>query len=102
MENENTGRSPRERTHKILRAVFFALGIVCAVTLAVELWGYVSFLIAVLGSDSASVGIIGGADGPTAIFVTSGPQAPAFSIGTVLLPVAGLLMSILGVTKTRK
>lgn len=101
MKNENTNRSPGHRRRKVLRSVFLALGIVCAATLAVELWGYVSFLFA-LGSDSASVGIIGGVDGPTAIFVTSGSKPPVFAVGTVLLPIVGLLMAILGLFKTRK
>lgn len=102
MKNENPGRSPQERRRKILRSVFLALGIVCAVTLAAELWGYVSFLFAVLGSDSVSVGIIGGADGPTAIFVTSDSKPPVFALGAMLLPIIGLLMAIFGVFKTKK
>ncbi len=33
---------------------------------------------------SSSVGIIGGADGPTAIFLTTSPDAGSFLVGTVL------------------
>ena len=102
MKNGNNISSPRERRRKLLRTLFLALGIVCAVTLASVLWGYISFLFSVLGSDSATVGIIGGADGPTAIFVTSVRTPPAFAVGTVLIPIAGLLMAVLGVCKTRK
>ena len=102
MENEQNSRPPRERRRKILRTVFLALGFVCAAVLAVVFGSYISFLFAILGSDSAAVGVIGGADGPTAIFVTSGPNPPEFTVSTVLVPIAGLLMAILGVSKTKK
>ena len=42
-----------------------------------------------------SVGIIGGADGPTAIFVTGNPVVPILLIGAaILLVVAGIGFAI--------
>lgn len=49
-------------------------------------------------STAASVGIIGGADGPTAIFVTRKP-AQALEL---LLPLLGIVLPIAGLVLTRK
>lgn len=46
----------------------------------------------------ASVGIIGGADGPTAIFITRGPAKTA----ELLLPLLGIVLPVLGLVLTRK
>lgn len=46
----------------------------------------------------ASVGIIGGADGPTAIFIT---QKPAQAL-ELLLPLLGIILPIAGLVLTRK
>lgn len=49
---------------------------------------------AVSASEAASIGIIGGADGPTAIFVTA-PDLPSYWIpGLLFLAGIGLLMII--------
>lgn len=48
--------------------------------------------------DAASVGIIGGADGPTAIFLTRSPASTA----RTLLPLLGIILPVLGLSLTRK
>lgn len=47
---------------------------------------------------AASVGIIGGADGPTAIFITRSPAKTA----ELLLPLLGIVLPVLGLVLTRK
>lgn len=49
-------------------------------------------------SGAASVGIIGGADGLTAIFVTRSPARTA----EVLLPLLGIILPVMGLLLTRK
>lgn len=76
------------------------IGIVLAVLGAVlAVWGILT-LTAADPAASASMGIIGGADGPTAIFVTSkaGPLAVLFLLfGTGVLPlVLGAVCLVIG------
>jgi len=51
-----------------------------------------------IGNGAASIGIIGGADGPTAIFITRRPAG----IAEILLPVLGLALPIGVLLLTRK
>lgn len=56
--------------------------------------GLVGFLVRVFNSSaSSSIGIIGGADGPTAIFVTASPDYIWYKIGVSIFV---LIMGILG------
>lgn len=57
---------------------------------------YFHFLAVPLGS---SLGVIGGADGPTAIFVAAGSFDPA---ALALVPAAVFGLSVFGLCKTRK
>jgi Na+-transporting methylmalonyl-CoA/oxaloacetate decarboxylase beta subunit len=45
-------------------------------------------------SEAASIGIIGGADGPTAIFVTA-PDHPSFAIPVLLLLVGAAMLMLI-------
>lgn len=75
-----------------LRWVMLALSIISGIILAAD--GFTSLMLWLFNRQiNQGVGIIGGADGPTAIFVTSAP--PSFSyymeiIGLVILVVAGV------------
>lgn len=75
-----------------LRWVMLALSVISGGILAAD--GFTSLMLWLLNRQvDHSIGIIGGADGPTAIFVTSAP--PSFSyymeiIGLVILVVAGI------------
>ena len=56
--------------------------------------GVVNLLVAAITfTEKQSVGIIGGADGPTAIFVTQAPESAAYS---VLMAALILVMSLVG------
>ena len=99
MENKNHERYPGDKRRKLVRILCWVLGIICTFALAVILWSYAAFLFAL---NSTSVGIIGGADGPTAVFVTTRLPGPSAYIGTVFLPLAGILLAIYGIFKTRK
>ena len=56
--------------------------------------GVVNLLVAAITfTEKQSVGIIGGADGPTAIFVTQSPESEAYS---VLMAALILVMSLVG------
>lgn len=78
------------------RYVFLALAILCALWLAWYL-GLTMFT-QIFANEAASLGVIGGADGPTAIFVTT---SPGFDWDIVL--VAGLLIGgIAGFLRLRR
>lgn len=47
-------------------------------------------------SNLASIGVIGGADGPTSIFVTSSPNMPYIIAGIAGLAVIGVVLLIVG------
>lgn len=85
------------------RFVFAALAAYGAVELLDKLVGYVLLTIYRLGffsldPDAASIGIIGGADGPTAVFVTT--SAPAWY--HFVLPVVLMGVGIWGFLRLRK
>lgn len=71
--------------------------VVLVVTLGTVLI-HAGFLLWIGHSNAGSVGIIGGADGMTAIFVTSRPAR----LSGLLLPVLGILLPIAGIVLTRK
>ena len=83
------------------RFAFLAMAAYCAMKLLDGIWINVLYLLTraqMTISDSAaySVGIIGGADGPTAVFVT----APVWI--SYIVPVMCLIIGILGFLKLRK
>ena len=51
---------------------------------------------------SSSIGIIGGADGPTSIIVTSAPYAWIFPALTVIVPVALIVISVYLLKKSKQ
>lgn len=75
---QDSAKRTSTRIFRVLKWVLVIAGLVC---IGICLPGFLLFMNIVL-SDSASIGIIGGADGPTAIFVSS----PDISYGW-LLPV---------------
>lgn len=91
----------KETKRKIWRLVFLALGLLCAIGLIEVIYVYGSILAAVL-SPNASVGVIGGADGPTSIFVTSQLTGLLMHARVIVPPVAGFIIAIIGINKTKK
>lgn len=53
-------------------------------------------------SNIASIGVIGGADGPTSIVVTSSPIMPYIIAGIAILVVIGVVLLIVGLIKKTK
>lgn len=51
---------------------------------------------------SMSIGVIGGADGPTSVFVASSPTVPFIIIGIAALVVIGVVLLIVGLIKKIK
>ena len=87
-----------ERNRKLWRAVFMVSACVAAVVLLFEGASLVSYLVHSYGvTEDAAMAIIGGADGPTTLFVTSAP----IKIPTPLIALAALVVSVIGLRKTR-
>lgn len=78
------------------RFVFLALAVVCALWLA--WYAGLTMFAQILADEAASIGVIGGADGPTAIFVTT---SPGFDWDLVLAG-AGLIAGIAGFLRLRR
>ena len=83
------------------RFLFLAIGAYGAIKLLGGIWVNIMYLLissekTISTSEAYSVGVIGGADGPTAIFVT----APLWI--SYVIPVLCLIVGILGVLKLRK
>lgn len=92
----------KETKRKVWHVVFIALGIICAIALIEIIFIYGSILFAMLEPNTSVVGIIGGADGPTAMFVTSKLTGLLMHLRVILPPVAGFIIAILGIRKTKK
>ena len=87
-----------ERTRKIWRRVFFAVAVIAALILLFEAFSFINYLIhadGLIGKDT--IGIIGGADGPTAIFVASA----SIDIPSFVIALAALAVAIFGIVKTK-
>lgn len=88
----------KDRSRKRWHAFFFLLA---AAALVVLLWGLEPLLypaLAGLGLLDRDISVIGGADGPTTIFLAA---APSSELGTVLaIPV--LILAVVGICKTAK
>ena len=92
----------KETKRKIWRVGFIALGVICAIALIEVIFIYGSILLAILEPNTSAVGIIGGADGPTAIFVTSKLTGLLMHARVIIPSVAGFIIAILGIKKTKK
>ena len=87
-----------EKTRKIWRIVFWIAIAVAAVVLLFELTALVFYLISTRTlPESEAIGIIGGADGPTAIFVAR----ETVDIPPLLLAAAALILSAVGLRRTK-
>lgn len=73
------------------RWVCLVVAVLCAIGL---IWkGIIGlFVYTLTRGESASIGIIGGADGPTAIFVATNPA----TIGSIIVPLALLILGLVG------
>lgn len=74
------------------RWIFLGLSIICGVYIAIEGAAGI-FAYFLTQTSAASVGIIGGADGPTAMFVTVSPMS---LVGRAAIALIVLLLGILG------
>lgn len=92
----------KEIKRKIFHIVFVVLGIFCAIGLVEIKYVYGSIMLAFLDQNSSAVSVIGGADGPTAMFVTSKLTGLLMHARVILPPVAGFIIAILGIKKTRR
>ncbi len=88
-----------ERSRKIWQTVFAVTACVAIFVLLFKAASLVFYLLQTSGGmlEDAAVDMIGGADGPTAIFVTSAP----IKIPASLLAVAALAVSLVGLHKTK-
>ncbi len=84
---------------RAVKALLVAAAVLCALKLGEGLLTLAILAIglgaASLPTESASVGIIGGADGPTAIFLTSSPNEGLW----LLLAALGLALAILALRR---
>lgn len=81
------------------RFACLALAIVSGATLLWKLILHILILLITRQSEAASVGVIGGADGPTAIFVTSTVSPQSKVILTLVLLVAAFVIGCIGFRK---
>ena len=79
-----------EHMKKIIAVIAIILGTL--ITIA----GLIATIAIMRAKQAASVGIIGGADGPTAVFMTTSPNA-VFGIGGLLLALLGVVLLIIGI-----
>ena len=86
-----------ESRRKAWRVIFTITSILAAVVLIIALIGFIYFT-SVTSDLSASTSVIGGADGPTAIFVTGADFNPIPIIVTGIVAI----ISAIGLYKTRK
>lgn len=81
--NEQMAEFTYQKSH--WRFAFLALAIVSGVALLWKLILHILILLITRQSEAASVGVIGGADGPTAIFVTTTPADPQVKLIVMLI-----------------
>ena len=94
--NEQFARQ-NEKRRKIWRAVFVAIGIIASIVLLGELIEFI-FTQTVISSENESIGIIGGADGPTRILIASTVNP----IGEWIFAVVALVAAGIGIYKTKR
>jgi putative transcriptional regulator len=86
-----------ESRRKIWRVIFVIAAVLSGCVLLACLLGFVNLLVT-MNNVGADVSIIGGADGPTAIFVTSAVFRSAPFLNALVVAV----VSVVGICKTRK
>jgi putative transcriptional regulator len=86
-----------ESRRKTWRFIFFALGFITLGYIVKEIIGDIYYLM-VMDEINASTSIIGGADGPTQILVSSGST----KIGRILILVIVAIASMVGIYNTRR
>ena len=72
---------------------WLCLAVVVASVLSLAFGGTIGLLVHLLNTSASSIGIIGGADGPTAIFVTTSQDYICYKLGTTIIL---MIMGILG------
>lgn len=91
---DNTQKKENTNRKSPWRFALLAVAVYGAVELLGSLWAYLLYLMLadpfLYNSEAASIGIIGGADGPTAVFVTT----PAWT--GYILPVVCLVVGLWG------
>lgn len=87
----------KEKKRKIWKGIFIAIGVFALLNLMCEVLKGV-FSCSVKNSIEASESIIGGADGPTAIFVSSIPAQD----WSIILTVLAVIIAAIGIFKTRR
>ena len=81
-------RTPSKRP---IRFIFLVLALLGLMLLLFHLAIFHGFSVALSPSEATSIGIIGGADGPTAIFVSGMP-----GLGSWLLPIGLIVIGLAG------
>ncbi len=87
----------KEKKRKIWKGVFIAIGVLALLNLMCDTLKGI-FSCSVKNSIEASESIIGGADGPTAIFVSSIPAQD----WSIILTVAAMIIAAIGIFKTKR
>lgn len=82
------------------RYLFLTLAVVCGLFLLGELLS-MALVWYMTGSEAASLGVIGGADGPTAVFVTTSMAVPTEEIKFALC-ILGLAAGVFGYWKLKR
>ena len=72
---------------------WLCLAVVVTSVLSLAFGGTIGLLVHLLNTSASSIGIIGGADGPTAIFVTTSQDYIWYKLGTTIIL---MIMGILG------
>ncbi len=86
-----------EKSRRLQRAFFTALLVISVIFLILLLADFFSYC-SISSSMNESAALIGGADGPTAIFVSSGIVKPERLIITLIF----LILAVFGIYKTKK
>ena len=90
---EEKGRNP-------WRFAFLTLAVICGLFLAGELVS-MALVWYLTGNEAATLGIIGGADGPTAVFVTTQMAVPAEEVKFALC-LLGLAAGVIGYRRLKR
>lgn len=86
-----------ESRRKLWRVFFILLGVIALIPLLLSLAVF-CYALFPMTPTHADIGIIGGSDGPTSIFVTSSSVHPA----AVIAAIVAVIAAIIGIWKTRR
>jgi Na+-transporting methylmalonyl-CoA/oxaloacetate decarboxylase beta subunit len=83
----------RKRTVKIITILTVITAVITVISAAYEflLPGFLSFVLRLDAKEASSIGIIGGADGPTAVYLTGQPPLRMITAVFALLTAAGTI-----------